>query len=887
MNNKFNRKLNKLLNNPTLFFKDMYFKRKNLIRPVKSTSLNNTKSISSSNEVKSASINVKPLIKIDTGYKGKYQFAIICPTYNVEKYINEFFVSIENQILNFEKHIHIIFVDDGSTDSSAEIIAQLKNKYPNNITYLYKENGGLSSTRNYGLDYVRDNPNFDYVTFTDPDDFLNKEYFIELDKLFTKHPNCQIVSCNLIYFYEDKQIFKDIHPLKYRYSKTHIRKSADLGDDVLLSSATAVYKVSLLNELDFRFDEKVKPSFEDCKFNNQILTILSKNINIEIGFLKEANYFYRQREDNSSLMNGSWQHKGLFSDVLEKGVLNVLEFAYSNLGYVPDHIQRVALFHCIGYYRRLTINDSAITILLNKTEIFKFKSLLRKIFTYIDNDIIFKCEFPNLDKKIKVGLFGLYKKLNYPISYINLIKLDYINKKIIFSLNTGFVDDSIKIKLDGENIGIIEEKFTRVDFLGDDFYFDRIFAINYENVKQNLQIEVNGKKANIFAFTKGYTGGSTIIDFIKNMNQKVTYPSIIESIPSPNSWIIMDRKDKADDNAEHFYRYMMINHPEHNISFAISKDSSDWVRLEREGFNLIDYGSLKFKRELSKCKYLVSSHLFIWNDLIKQNGVHSGASKRKIWLQHGVICNDNSNVVNTKDIDLMITSTQNEYNSIGSSFTRYNLLPSQLILSGLPRHDELLKKNNAIPTEKLILVMPTWRTWLNLPDTNIEESEYFLKWNEFLSSKKLHDLLKKNGYTLIFSPHEEVQKNKDLFFHNDCVHIYYEKDSLQNLFSRAELMITDYSSVAFEMGFLKKIVIYFQFDKKEFFSNHYRKGYFDFENNGFGSCAENYDDLIGELENYFSDTPIYYKQYIENMNIFPNNIGNSCEKIFNKIMELN
>ncbi|MDK4535402.1 hypothetical protein, partial [Kingella kingae] len=67
---------------------------------------------------------------------------------------------------------------------------------------------------------------------------------------------------------------------------------AVLGTDVRVSYITAAYKVSLLNELDFRFDEKVKPSFEDCKFNNQILTILSKNINIEIGFLKEANYFY-------------------------------------------------------------------------------------------------------------------------------------------------------------------------------------------------------------------------------------------------------------------------------------------------------------------------------------------------------------------------------------------------------------------------------------------------------------------------------------------------------------------------------------------------------------------------------------------------------------------
>ncbi|WP_407043987.1 CDP-glycerol glycerophosphotransferase family protein, partial [Cronobacter malonaticus] len=58
---------------------------------------------------------------------------------------------------------------------------------------------------------------------------------------------------------------------------------------------------------------------------------------------------------------------------------------------------------------------------------------------------------------------------------------------------------------------------------------------------------------------------------------------------------------------------------------------------------------------------------------------------------------------------------------------------------------------------------------------------------------------------------------------------------MQETFNRAALMITDYSSVAFEMAVQNKQTIYYQFDAKEFFAGHvYSKGYFDYREHGFG-----------------------------------------------------
>ena len=87
------RRLNKLKRDPIGFIETSYAKRKNQARkylPIK--------------------------------HNGKYQYTVVSAVYNVEKYLDEYFESLVNQSLNFKKHIHLILVDDGSTDHSADII---------------------------------------------------------------------------------------------------------------------------------------------------------------------------------------------------------------------------------------------------------------------------------------------------------------------------------------------------------------------------------------------------------------------------------------------------------------------------------------------------------------------------------------------------------------------------------------------------------------------------------------------------------------------------------------------------------------------------------------------------------------------------------------------
>ena len=93
----------------------------------------------------------------------KTLFSVIIPIYNVEKYIND---CIDSVLQQDYKNIEIILINDGSKDNS-QLICEKKVKEDSRIRLINKQNGGLSSARNVGLD----NSTGDYILFLDGDDY--------------------------------------------------------------------------------------------------------------------------------------------------------------------------------------------------------------------------------------------------------------------------------------------------------------------------------------------------------------------------------------------------------------------------------------------------------------------------------------------------------------------------------------------------------------------------------------------------------------------------------------------------------------------------------------------------------------------------------------------
>lgn len=118
------------------------------------------------------------------------KISVIVPVYNVEKFIRRCLDSIINQTI---KDLEIILVNDGSTDNSGLICDEYA-KLDNRIITIHKENGGLSSARNRGLDVATG----EWIAFVDSDDYIDHKMYEILYKNAEKN-NCDISVCYFEY----------------------------------------------------------------------------------------------------------------------------------------------------------------------------------------------------------------------------------------------------------------------------------------------------------------------------------------------------------------------------------------------------------------------------------------------------------------------------------------------------------------------------------------------------------------------------------------------------------------------------------------------------------------------------------------------------------------
>ena len=127
--------------------------------------------------------------------------SIIVPIYNVEKYLEKCIDSILCQTYtNFE----LILVDDGSPDSCGKICDTYKEK-DSRIIVIHKENGGLSSARNAGLDIAKG----EYIGFVDSDDYVEPFMYAELLNAVLKD-KCKLAVCNINYVFEDGKVITKV-----------------------------------------------------------------------------------------------------------------------------------------------------------------------------------------------------------------------------------------------------------------------------------------------------------------------------------------------------------------------------------------------------------------------------------------------------------------------------------------------------------------------------------------------------------------------------------------------------------------------------------------------------------------------------------------------------
>lgn len=352
-------------------------------------------------------------------------------------------------------------------------------------------------------------------------------------------------------------------------------------------------------------------------------------------------------------------------------------------------------------------------------------------------------------------------------------------------------------------------------------------------------------------------------------------------------WLVSERGTDARDNGYWFYHYLRTAHPEINARYVITADSPDAARIAALG-GAVRRGSAEHYLLYYCADYLVGSHVqpSAPDLMVHYHLARSGlrARGRQVFLQHGII-KDEMQWLHRKNLflDLFVCGAKPEYEYIRSTFSH---APDVVQYLGLARFDHL---RCAAPPERMILLMPTWRGSAYPKGEAFLDTAFYRHYQSFLQAPALHDLLERYDFQLVFYPHVELQRELSSF-HSDCPRVHLADcttHDTQQLLQRCALLITDYSSVFFDVAYLGKPVLYDPFDEAEFRRYHYQKGYFDPRRDGFGPVCTSQAELLGQLEHYLAagmELPELYRQ--RSAAFFPLRDQHNCQRIFEAIRAL-
>lgn len=354
-----------------------------------------------------------------------------------------------------------------------------------------------------------------------------------------------------------------------------------------------------------------------------------------------------------------------------------------------------------------------------------------------------------------------------------------------------------------------------------------------------------------------------------------------------NLWLVSERGNDARDNGYWMYNYLKTQHPEINSHYIITSNSEDYHKVEPLG-NLVEFGSFKHYLMYYCAENLVSTHIqpcapdIIMFYHLASKGIK--ARGKQVFLQHGVIYSEMEWMhYPTLKVDLFVSGAYKEYQHIVETYNHPKGVVRHL---GLPRFDNLV---NSKSTKKEILVMPTWRGSTYPTGDDFPSTPYCKCFQSLLNSPKLIKMLEENDYKLVFYPHIEMQK--DIKYFSSCsdrvVIATKATHDVQQLLLNCSALITDSSSVFFDVAYLEKPVLYYHFDREDFFKYHYKQGYFEFDTMGFGPVSVKEEDLLSQLEVLFkSNFTVSEKDKQKIDDFFRVRDNKNCERVYEAICSL-
>lgn len=323
--------------------------------------------------------------------------------------------------------------------------------------------------------------------------------------------------------------------------------------------------------------------------------------------------------------------------------------------------------------------------------------------------------------------------------------------------------------------------------------------------------------------------------------------------PESDAWLLYEfESSAAQDNALALFENLRRHRRDLNVKFIIDRHSPDAIKLKKHGRSIIEKYSFRHYWSLLTARILISSQSRYHGYRLappKNDPIGREMAKKPfVFLQHGVIALKKISFHRSNprvSCDLFFSSTKLEQEII---CREYGYEPHEVPVVGLPRFDRLIDKSD---TTKEILIMPTWRKWLQRANSHsFNSSDFFRNYISFLKNKELSGICEDHGIKLKFYLHPMISKHIDCFKDlPDHIEIVSNgQEPINELMMKASMLVTDYSSVAWDFMYMKKPVAFFHFDLPVYEQVH--GAYFDLKKDLGRASAKNPNELIALMKSW-------------------------------------
>ncbi|CAG7913339.1 Teichoic acid poly(glycerol phosphate) polymerase [Mammaliicoccus sciuri] len=690
------------------------------------------------------------------------KLSIIITYYNNEEHILDCIESIKKQR---NQNFDLIIVDDGSTDSSANLIKDSISDYDKSITYIKLEyNSGHAYARNKALEKV----NTQYLMFLDADDQL-ASYAVEYYLSKVNGLDGLIAPIHKFAINKPQYVDKDKIRIEYLTQKSNpnsfLRKN---------TACNILFKTAIIKAHNIRFNENLK-IYTDASFI--------------LDYINYAERFVR-------LFDFPFYYRGEIYDPFEGNTLSDQDFILTFEDYVNSYIDSV----------KRTNNKKVLNFLTHKMKL--------EIKNGFD---------PSL-RDIELRYNMLEKPL---VKIVKTIKWDLLkDSKLLYNLEILFLSMNAV-----ENAKYVNNL--------------RSVSRHVKNIVQNNKMKNRSKYQ------------------LLDKEESVDLNTIVfESFGGKN----------YSDSPKYIYEYMQKNYPKLNYIWVFNNPDKNVIIGNAEK---VKKGSKEYYDAYSKAKFWVSN---------ARLPLYLNKKENQIYIQtwHGTPLKRLAN--DMKVVRMPGTTTANYKKNFYAETSRWDYLVSPNRYStnifktafwmdeertweiGYPRNDVLVNRSNDqeyinqikkdlnLPEDKkVIMYAPTWR------------DDEFVKKGQYLFDLKinLENLQKELGenYVILLRMHYLIANALDLNGYEDFAIDVSNYSDISELYLISDALITDYSSVMFDFGILKRPQYFFAYDIEKY-DKGLRGFYMDYMNDLPGEIITDEFKLAEELKN-IDEHKEKYKDKIE------------------------